>query len=176
MLALLACAAVAAVAAASSLAARADPTAGTLSVDNGKGVVMLDLRGAILGRLASGTLKVTDRTPLDRFDPLVVGRKVTQVRIGPRSVLYKGQSLRFRMLGGTTRVVAHGAGIDVSAVGYGTVILDAEPKLVGDEVGVYSLDGVDCSVEPQNCLPLPTDPARFVLGTVGGGSPGASGP
>ena len=67
------------------------------------------------------------------------------------------------MLGGGYRVVARGSGISVSAVGRGVVMLDAEPKFFGDDTGVYSLDGVDCSFEPTLCTPLPTEPERFTL-------------
>lgn len=146
-----------------STASAAEPTAGTLSVERGKGVVMVDLRGSLLGRLTTGSLRVTDNTPSDRYSALVVGRKVTQERLGPRTVLYRGQGLRFRMLGGAYRVVVRGSGISVSAVGRGVVMLDAEPKFTGDEAGVYSLDGVDCSLEPALCTPLPTEPERFIL-------------
>ena len=142
----------------------AEPTAGTLSVERGKGVVMVDLRGSLLGRLGSGSLRVTDHTPSDRYTALVVGRKVTQERIGPRTVVYRGQGLRFRMLGGGYRVVVRGSGISVSAVGRGVVVLDAEPRFTGEDAGVYSLDGVDCSLEPALCAPLPTEPERFTLG------------
>ena len=141
----------------------AEPSAGTLSVERGKGLVMVDLRGSLLGRLVTGTLRVTDTTPNDRYSARVDGRKVTQERLGPRTVLYRGQGLRFRMLGGGYRVVARGSGISVSAVGRGVVLLAAEPKFLGDDVGVYSLDGVDCSLEPALCTPLPTEPARFTL-------------
>lgn len=172
-LALLACAASAAVALAGTGSAAETPL-GTLSVEHGKGVVVLDLRGSVLGRLASGTLRVTDQTPNDRFGALVVGKKVVQTRIGPKTVLYKGQGLRFRMLGGGTRMLARGTGIDISAVGRGAVVLDGDPRFVGDDAGVYSLEGVDCDVEPESCVPLPADPTRLVIGpTV---SPGAPGP
>ena len=100
-------------AAIASFASAAEPTAGTLSVERGKGVVMIDLRGNVLGRLTAGTLRVTDQTPYDRYSALVVGRKLTQERLGPRTVLYRGQGLRFRMVGGGYRMVARGAGISV---------------------------------------------------------------
>jgi len=154
----------AALAALASVARAAEPTGGTLSVERGKGVVMVDLRGSLLGRLVSGSLRVTDHTPYDRYSALVVGRKVTQERLGPRTVLYRGQGLRFRMLGGGYRVVARGLGISLSAVGRGVVMLDAEPRFPGDDTGVYSFEeGVDCSMEPTLCTPLPTEPQRFVL-------------
>ena len=33
----------------------------------------------------------------------------------------------------------------------------------GDDIGLYSRDGADCSSEPSSCLPLPVDPERFAL-------------
>jgi hypothetical protein len=144
-------------------ASAAEPNTGTLSVERGKGVVMIELRGSLLGRLGAGSLRVTDQTPNDRYAPLVAGRKLTLERLGPRTVIYRGVGLRFRMLGGGYRVVARGSGISVSAVGRGTVTLDAEPRFSGDDAGVYSLDGVDCSLEPALCTALPTEPERFTL-------------
>lgn len=176
MLAILACSALA-VALVAGLAVAAEPTAGTLSVENGKGAVMLDLRGSVLGRLAAGTLRVTDQTPNDRFAALVVGRKVASERVGPRTVVYQGQGLRFRMLGGAYRVNVRGTGIDVSAVGRGFVVLDGDPRFAGDDVGLYSLDGVDCGLEPISCVPLPPNPTRFALGAKEESrSQGATGP
>ncbi len=154
---------VCALAAAGSAARASEPTGGQLSVERGKGVVMIELRGSVLGRLTNGSLRVTDLTPFDRYAALVTGRKVTEKRLGPRTVLYKGQGLRFRLLGGGYRMIARGSGIALSAVGRGVVTLDGDPKFPGDDVGVYSRDGVDCSVEPQTCVPLPSDPERFNL-------------
>ena len=146
-----------------SFAWAAEPTSGTLSVERGKGVVMIDLRGSVLGRLTTGSLRVTDQTPNDKYAPLVAGKKLTQERIGPRTVIYRGQGLRFRLVGGGYRMVARGTGITVSAVGRGNVMLDGEPRWPGDDVGLYSRDGSDCSAEPASCTPLPPDPERFAL-------------
>ena len=112
---------------------------------------------ATLGRAARHAVD------LDRYSAAVFGRKVTEERLGPRTVLYRGQGLRFRMLGGGYRMVARGAGITVSAVGRGTVVLDAEQRFVGDDTGLYSLDGTDCSVDPLSCTPLPIEPERYDL-------------
>jgi hypothetical protein len=141
----------------------AEPTGGTLSVERGRGSVLIDLKGSVVGRITAGSLRVTDHTPNDRYAAVVYGRKLTQERVGPRTVLYRGAGLRFRMLGGGYRIVLRGAGITVSAVGRGTVVLDAEQRFLGDDVGVYSLDGTDCSVDPLTCTPLPIEPERFEL-------------
>lgn len=162
-LTLLACSLVAAVAVSSSAGA-AEPS-GVLSVENAKGAVMLDLRGSVLGRLVNGTLRVTDHTPRDRYAALVVGRKFTTERLGPRTVVYRGQGLRFRMVGGGYRISVRGTGISVSAVGHGTVALDADRRVLGEDAGVYSfVDGVDCAIDPGVCLPLPDERQSFTLG------------
>jgi len=165
-LALITCASAAALAVFAGLAGAAEPNVGTLSVERGKGVVMLDLRGSVLGRLTNGTLRVTDQTPGDRYAAYVVGRKLVQTRVGPRTTVYRGQGLRFRMIGGGYRIVVRGTGIDVEAVGRGVVMLDGEPKIEGEDTGLYSLDGADCGLEPQLCAALPTEPERFVLGST----------
>jgi hypothetical protein len=145
-------------------AGAAGPDVGVLSIEGGRGAVTLELKGSVLGRLSVGTLRVTDRTPLDRYAALVVGRKLTQERVGPRTILYKGNGLRFRMVGGGYKIVVRGTGISLSAVGRGVVSLDADRRLAGEDAGVYSLeDGVDCGIEPLLCVALPDEPKHFVL-------------
>jgi hypothetical protein len=148
---------------AAAAAALAQPAPGTLSVERGRGVVMIDLKGSVVGRITSGSLRVTDHTPNDRYTAVVYGRKLTQERAGPRTIVYRGAGLRFRMLGGGYRIVARGSGITVSAVGRGSVMLDGEPRFTADDLGVYSLDGTDCSVDPLTCTPLPLEPERYLL-------------
>ncbi len=151
------------------VAGAAEPNVGVLSVERGRGVITLDVRGVVLGRLANGSLRVTDLTPRDRYAAIVVGRKLTPERLGPKTVVYRGQGLRFRMLGGGYRIVVRGAGISLSVVGRGVVSLDADRSLLGEDAGVYSFeDGVDCGIEPQLCTPLPDDPERFTLGPPSG--------
>lgn len=143
-------------------AAAAEPSNGTLSVERGKGLVVLELRGSVLGRLASGTLRVLDTTPRDRYQPVVLGRKLTQERVGPSHVVYRGQGVRFRMVGGGYRVVIRGEGISLSAVGRGSVVLVGERRLATDDAGVYSLE-VDCSEHGELCQPLPSEPERHLI-------------
>jgi hypothetical protein len=144
----------------------AEPDAGALSVEGGKGAVVLELRGVMLGRLGTGSLTVTDLTPRDRYTATVTARKMAGVRqLGPRTTRYRGQGLRFRIDGGRYRVAVRGAGIALSAVGKGVVSLDAERSTPFEDAGVYSLDeGVDCLLEPELCTPLPDEPERFTIG------------
>ena len=142
-----------------------EPDIGVLSVERGKGVIVLELRGSMLGRLGNGVLTVTDMTPRDKYTAIVTGRKLTQVRqVGPRTARYRGQGLRFRMLGGRYRITVRGSGIAISAVGRGVVSLDAERLSPFEDAGVYSIDGADCSLEALSCTPLPDEPERYSMG------------
>jgi hypothetical protein len=146
-------------------AARGADDSGALSIERGKGTVVLDLRGVVLGRLANGTITVVDKTPNDPYVATVTGRRVVALRRPTPSRLFiRGQGLRFRMLGGGYRIVIRGSGISVSAVGRGVVLLDGEPRIAGEDVGVYSVDGVDCSLEPESCDAIPDEPVRERLG------------
>jgi hypothetical protein len=147
---------------ATTAAGGAYQNAGELSVERARGAVILEIRGSVLGRLGAGTLRVTDATPRDRFEEIVTGRRVIPEQVGPRTVVYRGVGLRFRMLGGGYRIAARGTGISLSAVGRGFVTLDGD-RLGTLDAGVYSLDGVDCSVEPERCLPMPEEPARHAI-------------
>jgi hypothetical protein len=146
-------------------AGAAEPDSGTLSIERGRGVVVLDVRGSVLGRLFNGTITVTDRTPTDAYVGSVTGRRiVSQKRLGPYKFSVRGQGLRFRMVGGSYRIVIRGSGIALSAVGRGSVTLDGEPRFLLDDMGVYSLEeGVDCSVEPASCTPITDEPLRVKL-------------
>jgi hypothetical protein len=69
-----------------------------------------------------------------------------------------------------------GSGIALSVVGRGVVVLDGAPRPTDTAAGVYSLDGVDCSVEPQSCVPIQDDPVRLVLEEAAEAEPTRSGP
>jgi hypothetical protein len=142
-----------------------DPGVGSLSIERGRGTVMLELRGSVLGRLTNGTITVTDKTPYDAYVASVTGRRiVSQKRLGPFKFAVRGQGLRFRMVGGSYRIAIRGGGIALSVVGRGSVTLDGEPRFLLDDMGVYSLEeGIDCSVEPASCTPLPDEPLRIKL-------------
>ena len=158
-------------------AARAAEPVGSLSVERGKGRFLLEVRGAVvLGRLANGSITVVDRTPNDLHVAAVSGRRVVvQRRLGPNRVFVRGQGLRFRTLGGSFRIFIHGTGVSMSIVGRGAVTLDGEPRTPGDDVGIYSVDGTDCGIESQVCLPIPTEPTRVKLEPVTDTEPPRSG-
>jgi hypothetical protein len=132
-----------------------------LSINDGRGLVWIEARGALIGRLDKGQVTVTDLTPLDQNVPMVYGCEEEWFR-GPTDVC-RGENIRFRLIGGRWRVAVRGAGIDVSAAARGRVLLDGD----GIRTGVYSTSGVDCRTDAEECEPLPDDETSFLLGTSG---------
>jgi hypothetical protein len=131
------------------------PGDGSLVVENAQGVVTLAVRGGIIGRFDQGTIEVFDPIPGDGPGPVVRGyQKVRE--LGPRRTQYSGEGdIRFRLIGGAFRVRISAIGLDVSAVGRGTVVLDGSGFT--DQTGRYSLNG-----DPFK--PLPGVATRFTLG------------
>jgi hypothetical protein len=133
---------------------------GTLSVEDGQGRIVIDVRGGVIGRFDRGYVTILDRTPEDAFEARVWGA-TREIEIGLDRERYFGPGVRFRLIGGAFRIVINGAGIDLSAVGTGIVSLEGNGRFPG----VYSLDGEDCSAPRSKCKDLPDEAQRFRLGT-----------
>jgi hypothetical protein len=130
------------------------PGDGTLVVDNGRGQVNIRARGGIIGRFDSGRL-VVEETGGGGNVPAVYGAE--RIRdLGLHRTLYVGENVRFRMIGGLYRVSIQAVGMDVSAVGRGTVVLDATGFT--DLPGRFQINGGPFQL-------LPGKPTTFTLGT-----------
>ena len=134
---------------------------GTLSVEDAEGRIVIDVRGGVIGRFDRGFVTIQDRTPEDAFEPKVWGA-VREIGLGTEQERHFGQGVRFRLIGGSFRIVVNGAGIDLSAVGSGSVTLEGKGRFPG----VYSLDGEDCGDVRARCKALPDGVQRFRLGTL----------
>lgn len=135
---------------------------GTLSVEDGRGKVVLQAKGGVIGRLERGSVTIFDLTPRDGNDPVVTGDDRPVREVGLNGFRYAGAGIRFRLIGGSFRIVVDGRGIDLSVVGKGQGAIKGE----GLEPGLYSLDGADCRRDPDSCSPLPDVLRRFQLGKV----------
>jgi hypothetical protein len=141
---------------AGALAVEAGSGDGTLVVDNARGSVVVRARGGIIGHFDSGRLIVDDPAEADGKSPIVYG--ADRIReLGPRTTLYSGEDVRFRMIGGTYRVQIQAVGIDVSAVGRGTALLDGSG--FADQPGRYSVNGSPFQT-------MPGVPTRVAIGQV----------
>jgi hypothetical protein len=131
---------------------------GTLVVDNGRGTVIVRARGGILGRFDTGNVIVSDLDLSDGRVPFVYGADTIRF-LGNGRTQYSGDDIRFRMIGGLYRVQINAIGIDVSAVGRGTAVLDASGFT--DFPGRFSIDGGPLQA-------LPGHPVTYTLGQAPG--------
>jgi hypothetical protein len=108
---------------------------GVLEVSNGAGVIVLNSsRGIVWGQIARGRLVVTDPVPTDGsvFVSGGVSRPLTET-----VTAYSGRDLHFRVTAGRVKLVLRGFGMDLTAVGVGSV------QFTGDafsDPGTYALN------------------------------------
>ncbi|MDQ3875667.1 MAG: hypothetical protein M3322_09020 [Actinomycetota bacterium] len=121
-----------------AVAATRGPRAGdgTLSVRDGRGTVQIVARGSTIGSVDRGEVVAIDGNQRDDNYPLLTGGRVT--KLTGRVEARRGRNIRFRLVGGFHRVKIVGSGIDVSAVGRGSVTLDGDER--ASETGMYSLN------------------------------------
>ncbi|HEY1368620.1 MAG TPA: hypothetical protein VGF23_15975 [Gaiellaceae bacterium] len=137
-----------------ALAASSPTDDGTLVVKNATNddrrvsVVSLSrFDGAIVGQIDQGRLVVTDPDPNDDVVPDVTGAE-SEHSVNDKVTIYSGTDIRFRAVGGTFTLKIYGRGVDVNAVGTGSVTLAG--SLFVARTGQYSIDGA-----PFARLPIP---------------------
>jgi hypothetical protein len=140
---LLTAAAVATLAAtAMATAARSPVEDGTLSVRDGKGTIVLRMRGGVIGRFARGKLTVTE-SEVGANTVIVRGEEDSFER-NEQTTVYTGNNIRYR-ISSERRIVVRleATKINFSAVGRGEVWLDGRGN-PGHGIffdGSYSLNG-----------------------------------
>lgn len=129
---------------------------GTLSIREARGIVQLNARGSMTGRL-NGRLTITDPKPYDSKRPVVYGATKTIYR-NEKTTVFQGKNLRFRLIGALYQVRMEGKTIFVSAIGRGKGVLDG----AGDVTANIFYDGV-WSLNDEQYKSLPDDPTPFEL-------------
>ena len=129
---------------------------GTLSIREGRGIVQLDARGSMTGRL-NGRLTVTDLRPFDSKRPVVYGATKTIYR-NVKTTVYQGKNIRFRLIGGRFQFRIQGRAIFLSAIARGTGVIDG----TGDPTANVFYDGV-WSLNDSPYQSLPDDATSFNL-------------
>jgi hypothetical protein len=149
-------------------AARAD---GTLVVQNGTAparvpVVTLVIIGTALGHVSTGspdqtdTVIVDDQTVNSNGDiaaNAAPGAFLTKAQLpGTTRTKFVGSDFRFRAAGGAYKIWIYGTGVNVFAVGKGTVVVQGMAN-TGAADGRYSVDGGDWHSLPS----VPSDLLHF---------------
>ena len=125
--------------------------AGSLSIEDARGSVVLKGKGIVIGRLDRGEVQIIDLTPLDQWSPRVNG-----VPRG-KTVWTRGKEINFYVPGGRYRITVRGDGFSISARGQGSATLDGQPDAAG-ATGRYAV-GDD---EPA---PIPDESLRVDFGS-----------
>jgi hypothetical protein len=108
-------------------------------------------RGLLWGQMDSGKLTVEDPIPGDG-KILVTGwdtkssTPASAIDGTPAQTTYTGTNIHFRVTGGKYRLVFRGSGIDLTAIGAGTAILNASETVV--DAGYYAVDAGDWTPAP----------------------------
>src|SRR5439155_4224211 len=137
-------------------AALARPTGindGTLSVQSGDGKIVIAGRGGVIGTLAKGSVTISDPIDGDGTGPIVTGDDFPPIERNDTTTTWRGTGVRFRIIGGTFKIVVRGRGINLSYVGKGNVILNGAGT---DDDGTYAANGAEYS-------PMPGFPFTFLL-------------
>lgn len=145
---------------AAALGARNAPGDGTLSVKGGNGTVVLAMRGGLILRCGRCTVTIDDPVSGDGSGAIAFGADIVRP-LDETKTLYKNDNkgdMRIRIIGGFFSARVNGAGINLSAVGKGTVVMWANP--LTDEPGTYALDDADP-------LPVPYLRVKLPLGVTG---------
>jgi hypothetical protein len=118
---------------------------GTLSIRDGNGVFVFNVKGSVLGRVDKGQIEVYDKNPDDAREPEVRGADRTRAATEHKTI-FSGKKIRFRIVGGSFRTKISALGVDVSAVGRGVVTMNAYDDSANP--GEYSLNLEDYELVP----------------------------
>ena len=140
---------------AASAARIQSPTDGTVSVRDARGTITISGRGGVIGSFARGSVTINDPVDGDGTGPVVTGDEWSKDR-NDTTTTWGGTKVRFRIIGGSFRIVVKGRGINLSLVGKGNVTLSGAGT--GDD-GSYSVNGGDY-------LALPAFPFVFPLSST----------
>jgi hypothetical protein len=134
----------------SAAARQRGPNDGTLSVKDARGVFTIQGRGGVIGSFAKGSVLINDPVDGDGTGPIVTGDDWAKDK-SETATTWGGTRVRFRIIGGTFRIVVRGRGVNLSFVGKGNVILNGFGT---DDDGTYSVNGADYNLIPPFALPF----------------------
>ena len=137
------------------------PQNGTLSIREGRGIVQLDARGSMTGRV-NGKIAITDPKPYDNKRPVVYGATKTTYR-NVKTTVYQGKNLRFRLIGARFQFRIQGRAIFLSAIARGEGVVDG----AGDPTTNVFYDGT-WSLNDSPPLSLPDTATPFELASPPG--------
>ena len=137
---------------AASAARTSGASDGTLSVQDARGTITISARGGVIGSFARGSVTISDPIEGDGTGPIVTGDDFPPVEKNDTTTTWRGTKVRFRIIGGSFRIVVRGRGINLSLVGKVNVTLDGAGTV---DDGSYSVNGAEYLPMPEFSLPFP---------------------
>src|SRR3954466_15567587 len=113
---------------------------GTVSVRDARGTVTISGRGGVIGSFAQGRVTISDPVDGDGTGPIVTGDDFPPIERNDTTTTWRGTKVRFRIIGGSFRIVVKGRGINLSFVGKGNVTVNGAGT---DDDGTYAVNGAD---------------------------------
>ena len=92
----------------------------------------------MIGSFAKGSVTINDPVDGDGTGPIVTGDDFPPIEKSETTTTWRGNKVRFRIIGGTFRIVVRGRGINLSFVGKGNVILNGAGT---EDDGTYAVNG-----------------------------------
>jgi hypothetical protein len=138
--------------------AAAEP-AGSLSIEDGRGSVVLKGKGIVIGRLERGELQIVDLSPNDQWSPRLNG-----VPRG-RTVWTRSKDINFYVPGGRYKITVRGEGFSISARGQGSASLNGRPDATG-ATGSYAV-GDDARAPIPTVATVTFGPTSAVGASIG---------
>jgi hypothetical protein len=122
------------------------PNDGTLSVKDARGTITIQGRGGVIGSFAQGRVTISDPIDGDGTGPIVTGDDFPPIERSDTTTTWRGNKVRFRIIGGTFKIVVKGRGTNLSFVGKGTVTVNGAGT---DDDGTYAVNGGEYSPIPD---------------------------
>ena len=95
---------------AAAVARNDSSTDGTLSVRDGRGIVVVSGRGGAIGSFVKGSVTISDPIDGDGTGPIVMGDDYPPKERDADTTTWRGNRVRFRIIGGTFTVRVQGRG------------------------------------------------------------------
>jgi hypothetical protein len=124
---------------------------GTLSVRDGRGKITIQGRGGVIGSFIQGKVTISDPVDGDGTGPIVTGDDFPPIERSETTTTWRGNRVRFRIIGGTFTIVVKGRGINLSFVGKGHVTVDGAGT---EDDGTYAFNGGEYLAIPGFALPF----------------------
>jgi len=133
---------------AAATAGRTAPGDGSLVVSNADGTITVQVKGVIFGHFDRGRMTVIDPKADNPNALISVSNAKMDFRGAKLNVVYSGKDVRFLFPAGSYTLKFDANGVDLSAVGKGTLTVTGNTSATGED-GIVSVNGAKATPLPS---------------------------